>query len=419
MKILIYSLLLIAVLTGCSHKSKDNTWSAKIEEICPGAEIVEVEQKEGYSEIEYLCNGEKFEVGLDENFEIIYTEKRAEIPGDVLEKIMKKLDKAYQGWKIDEWHIVEIKDTASIKVELLRNGIEQNVYFSLDGKYFRPLNVAGSDKWTSEKLALEFQNKELPYNFLLPDKIFDLPENLREVSGIEMITENEIFMVQDELGALFKYDLEKETVVEMLRFTDEGDFEDLALSNETAYVLRSDGAVFTFNYKKFDGKAEAISVPVQSTNIEGLFFDPTKNQLLMASKNEPVNGAADERPIYQLATDELNHPEISFFVNNNQINNLFSEKYPGLIAPGNEVELNPSAIAVHPLTDEIYVLSASDRLLAIFSNKQLVEIIPLPSDMYHKPEGLTFSQSGDLFISSEGIKNGYVNGQIFYFQTKP
>jgi uncharacterized protein YjiK len=185
-----------------------------------------------------------------------------------------------------------------------------------------------------------------------------------------------------------------------------------------AYVLRSDGAILTFNYKKFNGKAEATSVPVQSTNIEGLFFEPTKNQLLMASKNEPVNGAADERPIYQLKTDDLNHPEISFFVSNKQINNLFSEKYPGLVAPGNKVELNPSAIAVHPFTGEVYVLSASDRLLAIFSNQQLVEIIPLPSDMYHKPEGLTFTKSGGLYISSEGIKNGFVNGQVFHFSNQ-
>ncbi|MBP9548896.1 MAG: hypothetical protein KBE86_07055 [Chitinophagales bacterium] len=36
----------------------------------------------------------------------------------------------------------------------------------------------------------------------------------------------------------------------------------------------------------------------------------------------------------------------------------------------------------------------------------------MSSDIYYKPEGLSFYENGDLLISSEGDKNGFVKGSI-------
>ena len=69
---------------------------------------------------------------------------------------------------------------------------------------------------------------------------------------------------------------------------------------------------------------------------------------------------------------------------------MLKQKYPRLISDNLTAEFNPSAIAVHPKTSEIYVLSATDRLLAVFANQNLTQVFPLPSDIYYKPEGLAF-----------------------------
>lgn len=409
---LLTATLLFIVSCAQSENKKIETI---VKELCPGAKIVETEFKGDYYEVEYHCNGVKSEAALSLNFEIISIETETTITGKTREKIQKKLDKAYDSWFWGESEIVFNGDTTYYKVELLKNGIEENVYFTLDGKYYRPSNMAVSEYWTTGELNEIYSQIEIPYLFHQPAKIFDLPENLREVSGIALASENRAFLVQDELGALFEYDLQNEEVVGILRFTDTGDFEDVALAGEKAFVLRSDGTVFSFNTHNFAGDTEKITVPVHSTNLEGLFFDPAKNRLYMASKSEPLTGSKDERWIYQLNPNELNKPELFLSVSNSEINELLRQKYPQLVTDNLKAEFNPSAIAVHPETSEVFVLSATDRLLAVFANKNLTNVFPLPSDFFYKPEGLAFSSKGDLYITSEGIKNGFVNGQIFYF----
>ena len=77
-----------------------------------------------------------------------------------------------------------------------------------------------------------------------------------------------------------------------------------------------------------------------------------------------------------------------------------------------DLEFNPSAIAFHPITKELFVLSAHDRLLAIYSGKRLVNVLPLSPEIYHKPEGIDFYDNGDMLISSEGDKKGIIKGTI-------
>ncbi|WP_010526460.1 hypothetical protein [Thermophagus xiamenensis] len=76
-------------------------------------------------------------------------------------------------------------------------------------------------------------------------------------------------------------------------------------------------------------------------------------------------------------------------------------------------------MAVHPVTGEVFVLSADNRLLTIYGNKKLKSVYPLAEELFYKPEGLGFADNGDLYISSEGIKNGFLKGQIHYFKWHP
>ncbi len=39
-------------------------------------------------------------------------------------------------------------------------------------------------------------------------------------------------------------------------------------------------------------------------------------------------------------------------------------------------------------------------------------MLPLPADIYYKPEGLSFYENGDLLVSSEGDKKGFIKGTI-------
>ncbi|KAF0236374.1 MAG: hypothetical protein FD181_2811 [Prolixibacteraceae bacterium] len=418
MNTIFLAFFILISIEATSHSSETKEIEFNVKKLCPEAKIIETEFKTGYYEIEFLCNNERIEVLFNDDFELIYTEKEVKISDEVFKKIQKKLNKSYEGWTFDELHLVETKDTSFYKVEMMKTGIEENVYFTTDGKYYKPSNLIFNENWTTDNLSVAFNNEKLPYNFLKPNKTFEMPEILREISGIAMGSENMIYCIQDETGILFTFDTKQGKITDMLRFTDIGDFEDVAINGDLAYVLRSDGTVFSFNYKNFDGKATQTIAATNGTDVEGLFFDRQKNLLFLACKTSPVNGNNDYRVIYEMAPDNIHKTQISFSISNNEINKMIAKKYPELASVSNVYQFNPSAIAVHPLTSEKYVLSALNRLLAIYKNKKLVNVFPLPSEIFYKPEGLAFSPDGGLYISSEGIKNGFVKGQILYFERK-
>ncbi|MBL7914212.1 MAG: SdiA-regulated domain-containing protein, partial [Bacteroidia bacterium] len=71
----------------------------------------------------------------------------------------------------------------------------------------------------------------------------------------------------------------------------------------------------------------------------------------------------------------------------------------------------PSSLAVHPLTDEIYIISAADFMLVVMDrNGSIVHIKPLDKQVYPKAEGITFLKDGTMIITSEaGGKFPYLN----------
>jgi len=83
-----------------------------------------------------------------------------------------------------------------------------------------------------------------------------------------------------------------------------------------------------------------------------------------------------------------------------------------------EFVFQPSSIAVHPITSEIYILSADDRIVSIYNKEGLKKCYLLPAEIYYKPEGLAFFENGDLIISNEGSKNGLVKGNLVFLNYK-
>ncbi len=255
-----------------------------------------------------------------------------------------------------------------------------------------------------------------PYNFLHPDKVYELPEVLKEISGIAFDGKDKMYCVQDEIGAVFQFDIQKEEITGMFRFSDVGDFEDLAIRDDQIYVLRSDGAVFSFNYKNYDGVVKQVSLPVSCINMEGLCYDPAETRFLIACKDYTIGEETENRIIYASEAGDLSEVRRTLTIEQEKTDIFWRQKYTQ--APADSIRINPSAVAVHPVTGDIYVLSASDRLMAIFRENRLVDIIALPSELYYKPEGMTFSGSGDLYLSSEGMKKNAPGGQIFFFSYK-
>lgn len=399
---------------ACTQKSTEQTTFKAIQDFCPNADIIEVERKTDYIEVEFLCNNQRHEFALTLQGEVMYSEKDISTNDIPFAEIQKKINKKYPLHSIDEFALVQTKDTSFIKAELVRNGIEENVFFTLEGKWFKLKSYVVSESWNCENISQNAYNQSAIYNFCKPNRIIDLPEELHEVSGISYNAEQSVYCIQDELGVVFDFNIETENIQNIIRFTDRGDFEGITHSADAFYCLRSDGTIFTWK-KGENVDAQTFTVQTKCLNNEGIVFNKASNSLLIASKEKSVGFPENQRKVWQY--DLAATPILSEFltINTADIQSFVKEKYPFV---DELIEFKPSGVALHPITQQLYVLSAQGRLLAVYDNQTLAAVYLLPAELYYKPEGITFMPDGTMILSSEGTKNKYLSGQLFILKAQ-
>jgi len=398
--------------TLCLAQSNKDLYLRKIHERCPAAEIDETKTENNLVEFTYSCDGKPYKTRLNLKGEVLFTATEAEIPVKTQKKILEKLDKNYEDWIVDKYTRIEMPDTVFYSAALIKGNLKENACFTLDGKNYK-IRHAEKDSWTVKQLAGTGDYPSAPYDFLHPAKAYEMPEILREISGIAIADAHTLFCIQDEEGIIFKYNTREKKVEETIRFAGKGDFEDISLKGDTVYVLRSDGTLFYLDHKNFNGKTQQVRVPVHCPDLEGLTFNPADRFLYLACKAPPDHEYGARRIIYRILPSHPESVQYAFSINISEINKLANSRYPFL--NNMKLRFNPSAIAIHPQTGEIYVLSASNKLIAVFDDHGLKKLYPLPKALYYQPEGLAFTPKGDLFLSSEGKKKGHVKGSIFFF----
>lgn len=409
-------LISLVLITEISCQSTDEKYYMKeIHKNCKNPDIIEIERKSGYMEIEYMCNGKLYELVIDKKSDAIFTETEADISG-IYATIMKKITRNYPDWTIDEYSQVSINDTTLYKFELVKDGIEQNVYFTNTGKLYKAKSFLASDKWNSDILKNNKMYETSPYNFFEPFRTIELPDVLKEISGISIKDENRIFCVQDEIGSVFLYNTDKESIDEIFRFAEIGDFEDIAYHDGSLHILRSDGALFSIKLSDFPKNVNMQYIPMQSMNVEGIAFDAKKGSYLIASNEGNINDTLNRRNIYSFVPKKKTDNVVTeFTIPVDYINSYFKENYSEIKV--STINFSPSAIAIHPITGDYYILSANDRMILIVTpDKKVKAVYALPSDILYKPEGIGFYPNGDMLISNEGTKNGLITPNLLLYK---
>lgn len=356
---LVPALALALITSACNSQVHEDEYLDLVRKECPEAVISEVEREKDHIEVEYRCGDRFFEIEIKEG-QIV---SREEEKGKEKKKITK--------------------------TGIAGDATEQNWDFS-------------------EAFAAA------SYNFDKPERIYEMPKELMEISGIALSGSNTFLCVQDELGIVFEYDPEQEKIKDFYKFTDDGDFEDIALIDGVLYILRSDGNIFEFDYMVKGAKAKQLVVETESIDSEGLFYQPESRSLLLANKAETLNGNKNERIILKVNPKGPSSPEVFKTIHTADLKAKLAAKPKGKKQV--QVQFNPSALAIHPLTNDLYVLSADNPFLAVFSSDSLKAVYPLPPGSYFKPEGLAFYPNGDLLIASEGNKKNGHKGKILFLK---
>ena len=229
------------------------------------------------------------------------------------------------------------------------------------------------------------------YDFGAPDATFELPPSLLEISGITVMPDGNLAAVQDEAGLLFTLDPQSGSIVGEQPFAGPGDYEDVEHAAGAVWVLQANGSLFELPQGGGDSREHETPLK-KKCDAEGLAFDAAGNRLLIACKEDPGEGADENahRAVYgfDLATRELGERPV------------FLLEREALDADDN---FKPSALAVHPSTGEIYVLSSVRRAIAILDpGGALTSVVDLPASSNAQPEGLAFGSGGVLYLTNEG-----------------
>lgn len=229
---------------------------------------------------------------------------------------------------------------------------------------------------------------------------WDLPAELKEISGLCYIDKDRFACVQDELGKIYIYNTASEKIERVIPVASAGDYEGLAIVGNTAYIVRSDGVLYEVNDIRSDKSAvKSYTTPLTAAqNVEGLCYDKSRNRLLLAIKNLDPS-SADYKGIYEfnIRTKTLSKaPAYKIYLNDAVIGTANAKK--------KSRPVSPSGIMRHPSGQDLYILDGpSSGLLVMDQSGKLKQHYFLGSS-FAKAEGITFSPDGKIYVSNEGKK---------------
>lgn len=267
----------------------------------------------------------------------------------------------------------------------------------------------------------------LGYDLTNPNKRLKLSKKLEEVSGLSLSRDGQqIVAVEDERGKIYLLDKQTGEILKDFDFWKSGDYEGVEVVGSEIYVLKSSGTIYrVINPGKENQTVEKFNSFLDSDNdVEGLAYDPVKHRLLLACKAKAGQGKAfqGKKSIYAFDLNTLTlQPEPAFVVSLSDIHTYLGttpairklDKLAEMFKPGSELIFAPSAVAIHPITGDIYILSSVGKVLMVInSSGQLQHIEKLRKEVHSQPEGLCFDVDGTLYIANEG-KGG--RGEILIF----
>ena len=255
------------------------------------------------------------------------------------------------------------------------------------------------------------------YDLTHPQKKWKLPQALLEISGNSWMDKDHLLVIEDLHPNLYVISLKDTNAVieKTIPFKEDSagkkfDVEDIALVNNTAYALWSHGSIYKITDWQNKPQVKEIQTFLsKDNNTEGICYDDVSKNLLIACKNNADEDGAEKkstRAIYQysIAGDSLLTDPF-----------MLIHKKDFKTLTGENENFYPSAIAVQPLTHDIYILSTKKtKCMAVFTHEGVLKNFQLiDRNLLLQPEGICFAPDGTLYISTEGKPGGF--GYIYQF----
>ncbi|HEY1053791.1 MAG TPA: SdiA-regulated domain-containing protein [Emticicia sp.] len=258
------------------------------------------------------------------------------------------------------------------------------------------LNACGPSKKKADEEKAPTIEITHGYDFANPSQKFKLSKSLKEISGLSYYKDSQLICVNDEEGKIFIYDIDKEDIVDKIEFEKKGDYEGVEFVGDEVYAMKTHGKIKAININTHSERTIDCTNP-DVVEYEGLGYDAHTNSLLLVTK-EHIKAKDDEKLIY------------SYDLTKNQLAISYTITKDMVRGKNGKADFRPSGIAVHPSSGDVYIVASHGKKLLILTQYgKKKDLIELDEKLFTQPEGICFTPSGDLYISSEGDdKKGYI-----------
>ncbi len=261
---------------------------------------------------------------------------------------------------------------------------------------------------TTTKNKVDLPCKEYDLN---KPVVLKLGDPLAEISGISFYPkDSSVFAISDNNGNIYKIHLNKNTLTEKWKFDIVRDFEEVLLHDSSFFVLEGNGNIQAFNFSVkgdtiFKRKNIFPAGNKKKNEFESMYYDEESKRLIVICKNcEAENKNSVSAWSLDPASGSYTPSVFSIDVN------AIAKK------TGTEQKLQPSAAAINPLTNDVWILASMNQLLIVTDRKgNTKEVFTLNPLIFNQPEGITFTTSGDMLISNE-VGDKYDTPTLLFFK---
>ena len=254
------------------------------------------------------------------------------------------------------------------------------------------------------KSAVAHTLDSIPYDLATPARTIQLGSaDLSEISALSPTYLPGVFLaVADERGEVFFIDSKQNGAIsKRIPFRENGDFEGVEMVDSVIYCLKSDGVLFEI--RQWDQAKpqvrEYATALTKDNNVEGLGYDAGRRALLLACKEDPESDAPRRVYAFDLRTHQLNATPV-YTVDPREVNT----RVPYSDEDKKQHFFSSSGVAVHPLTQDIYLISTALKRLVVLDHGtgKIRFATRLDKQVIPQPEGISFDPAGNLYLSSEG-----------------
>lgn len=230
-----------------------------------------------------------------------------------------------------------------------------------------------------------------------PDRHWQLPDALHEVSGLAVSPDGRLFGHNDEIGAIYEIDFDGGRVVKMFALGREditGDFEGLTITPDGDFWLTdSRGRLLRFREGAADARVDVETFDSgvgERCEIEGIAFQASDQSLLLACKRMRGREARnDPQQIFAWTIGANDARE-------------WGQVDPDVLATAGVRSFQPSGLEFDQRSGRLIVISANDGAIAEFSpDGAMLAARPL-GRRHRQTEGVAIMPDGTLILADEG-----------------